>query len=349
VWGHNESELAWLGENIKISLGAVEEIIDLQSGYCFRFPGGDEWATRLAELSRLQQKFCPFLIFELIRGSRHGPIYLQATGPDGAKQAIRSLLGMYSSSLTTRWNDSPPTATENKPVIEDLHTASGDHLASWEPFIDELEQKILPFYRQHELTFDRYGVHGRMHICRSVMMAEWMARFYRARTQTVIDFFAVRVAVAFHDSGRQTNGVDLWESDSAANCVRYVVEAVGEGDYAHGVGALIEKEKKSADPLKTIVQDADVLEIMRPCCGHGGLAGFRRQFLHFGGPADVLAREVPDIAVHREALIQEAWRWIQSTEPLKAFLADSPTHMRDLLKHLERQRSKFPLLSALLN
>jgi hypothetical protein len=234
-------------------------------------------------------------------------------------------------------------------VIEDLHAASGDHLASWEPFIDELEQKILPFYRQHELTFDRYGVHGRMHICRSVMMAEWMARFYRARTQTVIDFFAVRVAVAFHDSGRQTNGVDLWESDSAANCVRYVVKAVGEGDYAHGVGALIEKKKKSADPLKTIVQDADVLEIMRPCCGHGGLAGFRRQFLHFGGPDDVLAREVPDIAVQREALIQEAWRWIQSTEPLKAFLADSPTHMRDLLKHLERQRSKFPLLSDLLN
>ena len=233
-------------------------------------------------------------------------------------------------------------------MIEDLRVASADHLASWEPFIDELEQKILPFYRQHELKFDRYGVHGRMHICRSVMMAEWMARFYRARTQAVIDFFAVRVAVAFHDSGRRGNGVDLWESDSASNCVRYVVEATGASDYARSVGALIEKKKKSADPLKMIVQDADVLEIMRPCCGHGGLAGFRRQFLHFGGPDDLLAREVPGIAAQREALIQEAWRWIQSTEPLKAFLADSPAHMRDLLKHLERQRSKFPLLSDLL-
>ena len=234
-------------------------------------------------------------------------------------------------------------------MIEDLHVASVDHLASWEPFIDELERKILPFYRQHELKFDRFGVHGRMHICRSVMMAEWMARFYHARTQTVIDFFAVRVAVAFHDSGRQANGVDLWESDSASNCVRYVVEGGRDSDYAHGVGSLIEKKKKSADPLKKIVQDADVLEIMRPCCGHGGLAGFRRQFLHFGGPDDLLAREVPGIAAQREALIQEAWRWIQSTEPLKAFLADSPAHMRDLLKHLERQRLKFPLLSDLLH
>jgi hypothetical protein len=96
VWGHNESELAWLGENIKISLGAVEEINDLQSGYCFRFPGGDEWATRLAELCRQQQKFCPFLVFKLIPDSSNGLIYLEATGPDGAKQIIRSILGMYS-------------------------------------------------------------------------------------------------------------------------------------------------------------------------------------------------------------------------------------------------------------
>jgi hypothetical protein len=238
---------------------------------------------------------------------------------------------------------------KSEPVIGDWHAASADHLASWELFIDELERKILPFYLQHELTFDRYGIHGRMHICRSVMMAEWMARFYRAHTQIVIDFFAVRAAVAFHDSGRRANGVDLWESDSASNCARYVVEAVGEGDYAHGVGALIEKKNKSADPLKTIVQDADVLEIMRPCCGHGGLAGFRRQFLHFGGPNDLLAREVPGIAAQREALVQEAWRWIQSTEPLKAFLTDSPAYMRDLLKHLERQRLQFPLLSDLLS
>ena len=229
-----------------------------------------------------------------------------------------------------------------------IEPAQVDHLASWELFIDELEQKILPFYREHELTFDRYGVHGRMHICRSVMLAEWMARFYHARTQTEIDFFAVRVAVAFHDSGRRDNGVDLWESDSASNCARYVVEAVGGDEYAQRVGALIEKKKDSADPLKKIVQDADVLEIMRPCCGHGGLAGFRRQFLHFGGPGDLLAHEVPGVAEQREALVQEAWRWIQSTEPLKAFLADSPVHMRDLLKQLERQRSKFPLLADLL-
>jgi hypothetical protein len=237
---------------------------------------------------------------------------------------------------------------KSEPVIADLHAASANHLASWELFIDELEQKILPFYLQHECEFDKWGVHGRMHICRSVMLAEWMARFYSTRTQTLIDFFAVRVAVAFHDSGRRDNGVDLWESDSGSNCVRYVVEGGGESDYARRVGALIEKKKKSADPLKKIVQDADVLEIMRPCCGHGGLAGFRREFLHFGGPNDLLGHEVPDIAAQREALIQEAWRWIQATEALKFSLLNSRAYMRDLLKHLEKQRLKFPFLSDLL-
>lgn len=96
IAGHNEIEQAWLADTIKICLGAMEECNELQSGYCFRFPGGDEWATRLAELCRQQQKFCPFLVFDVIRDSSNGPIYLNATGPDGAKQLIRSILGMYS-------------------------------------------------------------------------------------------------------------------------------------------------------------------------------------------------------------------------------------------------------------
>jgi hypothetical protein len=95
VWGHNEIEVAWLSETIKICLGAVEEVNELPSGYRFRFPGGDEWAARLAELCRQQQKFCPLLDFKLMRGSSTGPIYLNATGPDGARQIIRSMLGMY--------------------------------------------------------------------------------------------------------------------------------------------------------------------------------------------------------------------------------------------------------------
>jgi hypothetical protein len=95
IWGHDEIELAWLANTIKLCSGAVKEHNELRSGYCLTFPGGHEWATRLAGLCRLQQKFCPFLVFEVIRGSSNGPNYLKATGPAGTKQLIRSMLGMY--------------------------------------------------------------------------------------------------------------------------------------------------------------------------------------------------------------------------------------------------------------
>ena len=96
IWGHDEIELASLEKTIKLCSGAVKELNELRNGYCLTFPGGDDWATRLTELCHLQPKFCPILVFELIRDSSNGPIYLKATGPDGSKQLIRSMLDMYS-------------------------------------------------------------------------------------------------------------------------------------------------------------------------------------------------------------------------------------------------------------
>jgi hypothetical protein len=95
ISGHNEIEVASLTESMKTCLGAVEEWNQLPNGYCFKFPAGDEWASRLGELCRQQQKFCPLLDFALTRDSSNAPIYLKATGPDGARQLIGSILGMY--------------------------------------------------------------------------------------------------------------------------------------------------------------------------------------------------------------------------------------------------------------
>ena len=47
---------------------------------------------------------------------------------------------------------------------------------SWSDFTSELRHNILPLYLHHEQTFDRRSVHGRMHICRAVLFAEWMCR-----------------------------------------------------------------------------------------------------------------------------------------------------------------------------
>jgi hypothetical protein len=222
---------------------------------------------------------------------------------------------------------------------------------TWEAFIAELQRDILPIYLKHEIGFDPTGVHGRMHICRSVIFAECMARYYQSRLAMEIDFYAIRTATAMHDSGRRGNGVDYWESDSIGKCRQYVQSRFASAEaspYADYVAGLIEKggEKNTA---KRIVYDADVLEIMRPCCGHGGLAGFKPEFLYFGSAKDPLSPHLPDLADRRQALILEAWNWIVETERLKPALTRSPDYMLSILRFLERHRQSYPMLASVLD
>jgi hypothetical protein len=231
-----------------------------------------------------------------------------------------------------------------------MHANGNSYQTSWKAFIVELEQKILPVYLQHERDFDPWGVHGRMHICRSVIFSEYMARFYRETLSTEVDLYAVRVATALHDSGRRGNGLDRWETESQRNCLKYVKSSGSrpeQEDYPSYVAGLIEK-RQTGELAKQIVYDADVIEIMRPCCGHGGIAGFKQEFLHFLGSRDVLGRDLPDASRLREAFVQEAWRWISETEHFKLRLFKSLTYMQSLLEKLEAERQKYPLLSSLL-
>ncbi|MBW4623726.1 MAG: hypothetical protein KME17_30745 [Cyanosarcina radialis HA8281-LM2] len=93
------------------------------------------------------------------------------------------------------------------------------NIDSWQQFVATLQNDILPIYARHEEEFDRLGIHGRIHICRSIVLAEVMSSLYSPFAE--IDRFAIRYAVAFHDSGRQGNGRDIWESASAEKRCRY--------------------------------------------------------------------------------------------------------------------------------
>ncbi len=223
----------------------------------------------------------------------------------------------------------------------------------WEEFIDELEQEILPLYHAHEQNFDLAGIHGRMHICRAVIFAEWMARRAESVLQEPLDRYAIRVAIAFHDSGREGNGVDLWEEQSAENCRLYLSERspyqerYPAGKAAAAAGWIL--KHGDFDLPQRIVYDADVLEIMRPVCGHGGLKGFQPDYLHFGGSKDPLNSLFADAPLLREALIQEAWKWIVATEPLKMILSSSGAYMHFLLTFLTRHQASYPLLAEILS
>ena len=220
-----------------------------------------------------------------------------------------------------------------------------DKTSTWSTFVAEVQERILPRYKEHERTFDPFGVHGRIHICRSVIFAEWMARTYAEHLPGAVDFYAIRVATAMHDVGRRANGPDLWENDSVSECRQYVEQyAPKNGEYSQYVANLIDK-RPSDDVNKSIVHDADVLEIMRPCCGHGGIMGFKREFLHFAGPRDPHSNQFP--AEIREKLIQEAWEWIAETERFKLKLFNSSSFLTDLLHKLADDSLKYPMLSSL--
>jgi hypothetical protein len=193
-------------------------------------------------------------------------------------------------------------------------------MKNWNNFVEDFSKNILPIYEKHENTFDNVGIHGRLHISRSIIFAEFMSIFYHNELKINIDFNAIRYAVAFHDSGRQTNGVDKWEKDSSELCYLHMVRNYYP-DYSKYVSSLILK-KQNSDINNDIVYDSDVLEIMRPCCGHGERDCFNSNYLRF-------LKNNHEYKEIRYDLIEDAWKLIEYTEDNKDMFKDN--HLNRLL------------------
>lgn len=222
-----------------------------------------------------------------------------------------------------------------------------DVSSNWFSFIELAQDEIFPIYSKHELSFDRVGIHGRMHISRAIIFAEALARCYLSKG-TSIDISAIRYATAFHDSGRKGNGMDIWESESAARCEEYLKPKF-DNEHRNYIANIIRKDNNNWDINKRIMHDADVLEIMRPCAGHGGLAGFQRKYLHFANQTDPFYALFADPLELRELLIHEAWSFILKTEEMKILLQDSNHYLLDVLSILEQSPGEFRFLNRLIN
>jgi hypothetical protein len=66
-----------------------QEIAELPDGYAFRFPGDNDWATKLIEFIALERKCCPFFTFELAFEPQEGPVWLRLKGPEGVKAFVQ--------------------------------------------------------------------------------------------------------------------------------------------------------------------------------------------------------------------------------------------------------------------
>lgn len=202
---------------------------------------------------------------------------------------------------------------------------------SFSNFFQELESEIFPLYEKHEKGFDRWHrMHGRMHIGRAVIFCEVMARYHHLKGNHV-DFDLARRVTGLHDAGREGNGEDVWEKESADLLCKYKKSRM-----------IIKNGAQSALEFE-VFQSADCLDIMRPCTGRGGKKGFKKELLSF-----LKGSNRSDDVKFREKLIQEAWDFIQLTESKKFKMNDSKGFMKELLNTIKDNSEKFTILSTLL-
>lgn len=218
---------------------------------------------------------------------------------------------------------------------------------SWQLFTLTFANTILPIYETHEQTFDYWGYHGRRHLTRSVLFAEIMSRFYHQHVEEkTLDVEGIRIAVSFHDSGREGNGRDYWEAESAQNCFDYLIKQGKNVSYAQQVSkTILDKKKDISNRLSQIIYDADVLEIMRLFIDHeNGINQFRTAELYFLGANALHPSLAPALSSLRTAFIQEAWQFIRRTEHLADDL-NNADFLPFYLNHLQTNQTQYPLMN----
>jgi len=143
-----------------------------------------------------------------------------------------------------------------------------------------------------------------------------MTRFYAPIVKETLDFKGIRIAVSFHDAGREGNGKDLWEKQSAELCFQYLLKNGEEENYGRLVANSILRESNNRSITNQIVQDADKLDIMRLFTNaHLGFEKFRKEALLFLSDRDIFFDSLSnEILECREQFINEAWKFIYYTE-----------------------------------
>jgi hypothetical protein len=65
-----------------------ESVRELEDGYEFVFPGGEEWIEGLARFVAEERKCCRFFTFEFLFEPDLGPVSLRMRGPEGTREFL---------------------------------------------------------------------------------------------------------------------------------------------------------------------------------------------------------------------------------------------------------------------
>lgn len=72
----------------------VKQVKELKDGYAYRFAGTDEMLDQLMEFIKTERQCCGFFTFRLAIAEENEDVWLELTGPKGAKEFLKNELGL---------------------------------------------------------------------------------------------------------------------------------------------------------------------------------------------------------------------------------------------------------------
>lgn len=87
----SQDERVERGDEVGDLFKDVEQVRELADGYAYRFPGNQEWASKLLKFIMGERSCCPFFTFELGFEPDEGPIWLHVRGPEGVKEFMQNM------------------------------------------------------------------------------------------------------------------------------------------------------------------------------------------------------------------------------------------------------------------
>jgi hypothetical protein len=72
----------------------IIESAETELGYAYKFNGSDVMIDRLCEFIKTERQCCDFFTFSLTLQKESSPVCLEITGPQGAKEFIKTELGL---------------------------------------------------------------------------------------------------------------------------------------------------------------------------------------------------------------------------------------------------------------
>lgn len=226
--------------------------------------------------------------------------------PPGARAILSDTLPGLAAVLNTNFPQRTPVS------VAAFHApAQGEIRADWSGR-RAFHLDMLDSYRTHEESFDsQTGVHGMAHASRVFIFGTVLGNIMRERGGAV-DMTAMTCAASAHDAGRQGNGRDLWEEQSADIALTALQGRFSGPDTELDAGymedfraQIIHPKSFGPDEKPTLeawlMQSADAMDI-------GRVADFSmEQWIFLREPLQLPdGSVVPPEAQLREALIREA-------------------------------------------